>query len=133
MLCSKVLIEQLQISHLICKIFLPIVRISAMDTTQIRSSLVEVLQTIQATSELECPPLSGNTKPLEALPQFDSKIWPVAIGMLSIKLNVQIPPDTNIFTKDGCADALTIDEIVVKVVKITEAQAIETSLKVNER
>lgn len=104
-----------------------------MDAAQIRSNLVEVLQTIQATSELDCPPLTGNTKPLEVLPQFDSKIWPVAIGMLSIKLDVQIPPDTNIFMEDGCTNALTIDEIVAKVVKITEAQAIETSLKANER
>ncbi|MCA9180405.1 MAG: hypothetical protein KDA51_03110 [Planctomycetales bacterium] len=104
-----------------------------MDIAQIRSSLVEVLQTIQATSELECPPLSGNTKPMEALPEFDSKIWPVAIGMLSLKLKVQIPPDTNIFTQDGCANALTVDEIVAKVIKITEAQANESSLKANER
>lgn len=89
-----------------------------MNSTLIQANLLEVLQTIQTTSELECPPLIGTTKPLTDLPEFDSKIWPVAIGMLGIKLGISIPPDVNIFCKDGSTTALTIDEIVAKVLTL---------------
>jgi hypothetical protein len=104
-----------------------------MDSTLIQANLIEVLQTIQATSELECPPLGGGTKPLEELPEFDSKIWPVAIGMLGIKLGISIPPDVNIFCQDGTAIALTIDEIVAKVITITEAQVGVAPKQANEQ
>ena len=89
-----------------------------MNSTLIQANLLEVLQTIQTTSELECPPLIGTTKPLADLPEFDSKIWPVAIGMLGIKLGISIPPDINIFFKDDSTTALTIDEIVAKVLTL---------------
>ena len=93
-----------------------------MDAALIHSTLVEVLKNIQATSELECPPLSGGTKPIEELPKFDSKIWPVAIGMLGAKLGITIANDVNIFRRDDSCVALTIDEIVAKVVALAEAQ-----------
>ncbi|WP_186266938.1 hypothetical protein [Burkholderia gladioli] len=93
-----------------------------MDAALIHSTLVEVLQNIQATSELECPPLTGGTKPVEELPKFDSKIWPVAIGMLGAKLGVSIANDVNIFRQDDSCVALTIDEIVAKVSALADAQ-----------
>lgn len=93
-----------------------------MDAALIRSTLMEVLQNIQATSDLECPPLGGGTKPIEELPKFDSKIWPVAIGMLGAKLEITIANDVNIFRQDDSTIALTIDEIVTKVVAIANAQ-----------
>jgi len=100
-----------------------------MDTDSIQKALVEVLQVIQATSELECPAISGATKPIEELPEFDSKIWPVAIGMLGAKLGVDIPSDVNIFRKDESTIALTIDEIVAKVDALIEGQvAVEPKL-----
>lgn len=95
-----------------------------MDAALIHSTLVEVLQNIQVTSELECPPLGGGTKPIEELPKFDSKIWPVAIGMLGTKLGINIANDVNIFRQDDSSIALTIDEIVAKVVSLVEAQAV---------
>ena len=95
-----------------------------MDAALIQTTLVEVLQDIQATSELECPPLGGATKPIEDLPKFDSKIWPVAIGMLGAKLGINIANDVNIFRQDGSCIALTIDEIVAKVVALVEVQAV---------
>ena len=95
-----------------------------MDAALIQTTLVEVLQNMQATSELECPPLGGATKPLEELPKFDSKIWPVAIGMLGAKLGISIANDVNIFRQDDSCIALTIDEIVAKVVALVEAQAV---------
>lgn len=93
-----------------------------MDAALIHSTLVEVLQNIQATSELECPPLGGATKPIEELPKFDSKIWPVAIGMLGANLGITIANDVNIFRQDDSSIALTIDEIVAKVVALADAQ-----------
>lgn len=95
-----------------------------MDAALIHATLVEVLQNIQATSELECPPLGGATKPIEELPKFDSKIWPVAIGMLGAKLGINIANDVNIFRQEDSCIALTIDEIVAKVVSLVEAQPV---------
>lgn len=94
-----------------------------MDPAAVQATLIEVLQTIQAASGLECPPLVGGTKPVEDLPKFDSKIWPVAIGMLGAKLGVVIASDVNIFRRAKSTVALTIDEAVAMVVAIAGAQA----------
>lgn len=94
-----------------------------MDAAAVQATLVEVLQTIQAASGLECPPLVGTTKPVEALPKFDSKIWPVAIGMLGAKLGITIASDVNIFRREKSSVALTIDEAVAMVVSLVEVQA----------
>lgn len=93
-----------------------------MDADLIRKTLEEVLTEIQVSGELECPSLDGLLKPIEALPEFDSKIWPVAIGMLGAKLGIDIPADVNIFRKEGTDIALTIDEIVVNVAAIAAEQ-----------
>jgi hypothetical protein len=93
-----------------------------MNTTVIESALVEVLQTIQATSDLDCPPLLGTTKPIEELPKFDSKIWPVAIGILGAKLGVTIANDVNIFCDEDSTTALTIDQITLKVSQLVQEQ-----------
>ncbi|MGC4405774.1 hypothetical protein [Methyloversatilis sp. MC4-4] len=95
-----------------------------MKAALVHSALVDVLTTIQATSELECPPLGGATKPIEELQKFDSKIWPVAIGMLGAKLGISIANDVNIFRQDDSCVALTIDEIVAKVIALAEAQVL---------
>lgn len=95
-----------------------------MDAALIQTTLVEVLQNIQATSELECPPLGGATKLIDELPKFDSKIWLVAIGMLGAKIDINIANDVNIFRQNDSCTALTIDEIVAKVVALVEAQAV---------
>ncbi len=94
-----------------------------MNISTIESALVEVLQTIQSTSGLECPPLLGTTKPIEDLPKFDSKIWPVAIGILGAKLGISIANDVNIFCKEDSTTALTIDEITLKVSQLVQDQA----------
>lgn len=95
-----------------------------MGKTLVKEALIAVLQSIQTTSELECPSLSGATKPIEELPKFDSKIWPVAIGMLGAKLGISIANDVNIFRQGDSSIALTIDEIVSKVVALVEAQSV---------
>lgn len=95
-----------------------------MDASLVHAALIEVLQSIQATSELECPPLVGGTKPIEDLPKFDSKIWPVAIGMLGAKLGIEISNDENIFRQSHSCVALTIDEIVARVSKLADSQSL---------
>ncbi|MEJ5125000.1 hypothetical protein WH367_03005 [Comamonas sp. MYb21] len=104
-----------------------------MDTVLIQETLVEVLQLIQTTSELKCPPLNGETKPIEVLPEFDSKIWPVAVSMLGAKLGITIANDVNIFRQENSCIALSVDEIVAKVLALTEAQGQAESMKVNAR
>lgn len=91
-----------------------------MDANAVRAALVEVLQNIQTSSGLECPALLGGTKPIEELPKFDSKIWPVAIGMLGVKLGITIANDVNIFRRDKTTIALTVDEAVAIVVALAE-------------
>lgn len=93
-----------------------------MDANTVRTALVEVLQNIQTASGLECPAIAGTTKPIEELPKFDSKIWPVAIGMLGAKLGIVIANDVNIFRREKATIALTVDESVAIVVALADAQ-----------
>jgi hypothetical protein len=102
-----------------------------MDTTLVHQKLIDVLRLIQATSGLECPPIIGSTKPIEALPQFDSKIWPVAIGILAAELGITIADDVNIFRQEKSCIALTIDETVAMVVALAAAQAPKLAKQVN--
>lgn len=102
-----------------------------MNAVFVQSKLVEVLQIIQASSGLECPKITGATKPLEALPQFDSKIWPVAIGMLAAELGIVIADDVNIFSREKGCLALTVNETVAMVVDIAIAQTLATSKVAN--
>ena len=102
-----------------------------MDAATVRKALVDVLQEIQTASGLECPPLGGSIKPMEDLPKFDSKIWPVAIGILGAKVGIPIANDINIFREDRSAVPLTIDQIVAKVVAIANAQVGATAAQVS--
>ncbi|MFC7298970.1 hypothetical protein [Herminiimonas aquatilis] len=93
-----------------------------MNETLIRAKLTDVLQSIQASSGQDCPAILGSTKPVEELPKFDSKIWPIAIGMLAMGLGITIENDVNIFRKGKECVALTIDETVALVLALVEAQ-----------
>jgi len=88
-----------------------------------QAALVEVLQLIQAASGEDCPPITGATKPLEELPKFDSKIWPVAVGILSKKLGIVVANDVNIFCREKSCIPLTVDETVAIVVELADEQA----------
>ena len=94
-----------------------------MDTDSLKEKLIEVLGQIQADSGLECPPLTAETKPLEALPEFDSKVWPVATSILSTEIGVTIPYDMNIFVDEKTQRPLTIDEITASVCQFLERQS----------
>lgn len=81
-----------------------------MDPATLKEKLIAVLGQIQADSGLECPPLTGATKPTENLPQFDSKVWPVATTILATEIGEVIPNDVNIFFNEVTKLPLTIDE-----------------------
>lgn len=95
-----------------------------MDPTLIRQKLIETLVRIQLDSGLPCPPIVGGTQPIEELEKFDSKMWPVATGMLSTVIGVEIPVTMNIFRIKGTKTAMTIDETVALVCKLATPQAV---------
>lgn len=85
-----------------------------MDIEIARTALIAILQEIQELSGYEVPELRDDTTPLD-LEEFDSKICPVAIGMLAERLSITIPTDKNIFlSKDG-RRKLTVGEIVTEL------------------
>lgn len=91
-----------------------------MTKKDIEAALISTLQEIQQVSGLECPPLTKNTTPLADLPQFDSKVWPIAVCLIGEKLGIDLPNDVNIFKKEDSCDSLDISEIVNKVLSLVE-------------
>jgi hypothetical protein len=89
----------------------------------VKTKLVSVLQTIQINSGLACPELTGALRPIEELERFDSKVWPVAIGMLAVELRIEIAIDLNIFVSPDGTTPLSIDEISEVVSKLPEMEA----------
>ena len=86
-----------------------------MDPTAMKENLITVLGQIQTESELECPPLTGLTKPLDDIPQFDSKVWPIATTYLSTATGATIPDDVNIFVDKTTKQPRSIDEVAAFV------------------
>ncbi len=83
-----------------------------MNTTILKDKLITVLRQIQAESGLGCPKLTGSTRPVDSLPQFDSITWPVATTILATETSVPIPDDVNIFIDETTDLPRSIDEIV---------------------
>lgn len=104
-----------------------------MDANLIKAKLIEVLQSVQTLSGEDCPVIDGGTKPVEALPKFTSKVWPVAAGMLGIALGKSIPCETNIFVDEDTKIPLAINQTVALVLKILEAQDAEEAEKVGAK
>jgi hypothetical protein len=93
-----------------------------MDQTDVKNQLIAVLEQVQTISGEACPTLEGSLKPVESLPKFDSKVWPVAAGMLAAAIGEHIPPETNIFVDETTKQALTINQTVALVCLIIENQ-----------
>ena len=93
-----------------------------MDANLLREKLIAVLIQIQTDSGLECPPLTGETKPVKDIPKFDSKISLVAISNLANEIGVHIGNDVNIFFDKKTKSHRTIDEIVAFVCELLENQ-----------
>jgi hypothetical protein len=94
-----------------------------MDPATLKEKLIQVLGQIQADSHLDCPPLTGTTKPTESIPKFDSKIWPVATTILSGEICVPIPNDVNIFIDQTTKRPRSIDQIVAFVYGLEKEQS----------
>jgi len=94
-----------------------------MDEGLIRDQLVGVLQTIQRESGYGEVPISRNTCPLDDLENFDSKIAPVAITLLTAATGIPIPNRKNIFVSKDGRQRLTIDQIVEEVCKLPQEGA----------
>src|SRR5260370_31780 len=94
-----------------------------MDHFRMKETLFAGLAQIQVDSGLECPPLTGATKPAENIPKFDSKVWPVATTILATAIGAPIPNDVNIFVDDTTKLPRSIDETAVFVCKLLKKQA----------
>jgi hypothetical protein len=93
-----------------------------MDPAVLKEKLITVLGQIQADSGLECPSLTGATKPVENLPKFDSKVWPVATTILATEIGETIPNDVNIFVDETTKLPRSIDETAVFVCEMLKRQ-----------
>ena len=94
-----------------------------MDPAALKDKLIAVLGQIQADSGLECPPLTGATKPVENLPKFDSKVWPVATTILATEIGATIPNDVNIFVDETTKLPRSIDEMAAFVCDLLNKQS----------
>ena len=94
-----------------------------MDSATVKEKLIAVLGQIQADSDLKCPPLTGAIKPIEDLPKFDSKVWPVAITILAIEIDATIPNDENIFVDEKTKLPRSIDETATFVCDLLNGQS----------
>lgn len=93
-----------------------------MDPVTLKEKLIAVLGQIQADSGLECPALTGAIKPVNSLPQFDSKVWPVATTILATEISATIPNDVNIFVDETTKLPRSIDQVVVFVCALLKKQ-----------
>ncbi len=94
-----------------------------MDTATLKEKLIAVLGQIQVDSGLECPPLTGATKPIENIPKFDSKVWPVATTILATEIGEPIPNDVNIFVDEMTKLPRSIDETAAFVCELLKTKA----------
>jgi hypothetical protein len=93
-----------------------------MDPVTLKETLIAVIGQIQANSGLECPPLTGTTKPVENIPRFDSKVWAVATTILATEIGKTIPNDVNIFVDEMTKLPRSIDETAIFVCELLKQQ-----------
>ena len=93
-----------------------------MNTTTLKEKLIKVLGDIQVNSGLERPLLTGATKPISAIPNFDSMIWPVATTILAIETGATIPNNVNIFFDETTKCPRSIDETATFVSELAKMQ-----------
>lgn len=94
-----------------------------MDPVTLKEKLLAVLVHIQDASHLECPPLTGASKPVDQIPKFDSKIWPVATTLLGIEIGTVIPNDVNLFVDERTKLPRSIDQAVAFICDLLKEQS----------
>ncbi len=92
-----------------------------MDPKIVEQALKDVVEDIQNNSGLDCPPLSGETKPADEVPKFDSKVWIAATTLVADKLNIEIPDDQNIFVNADTKKSMNISEIARFICTISKS------------
>jgi hypothetical protein len=95
----------------------------SMDPAALKEKLIAILGQIQADSGLECPPITGATKPVENLPKFDSKVWPVATTTPATEIGATIPNDVNIFVDETTKLPRSIEETAAFVCDLIKKQS----------
>jgi len=93
-----------------------------MDPAMLKEKLIAIIGQIQINSGLECPPLTGAIKPVESIPQFDSKVWAAATTILATEIGKPIPNDVNIFVDETTKLPRSIDETVAFVCELLKQQ-----------
>ena len=86
-----------------------------MDSANAKSELVKVIQEIQSKSGLDCPTLTGSTKPLDDVEEFCSKIAILATSKLAKRLKLEIPEKDNVFFDVKSKVKFTLDQTVEKL------------------
>ena len=93
-----------------------------MNPITVREELIAVLRQIQVDSVLDCPPLVGDTRPVEDLPGFNSKVWPAATTILATEIGATIPNHVNIFVDETTKLPRSIHETAVFVCDVLMGQ-----------
>ncbi len=93
-----------------------------MTPAKLEEKLATLIGQIQVDSGLECPPLTGTTKPVADVPGFDSMVWPVATTILSTEIGAPIPDDTNIFVDETTKQPRSLKETAVFVHELLKRQ-----------
>ncbi|MCM5679358.1 hypothetical protein M8A51_07410 [Schlegelella sp. S2-27] len=92
------------------------------DRTLVLEALLATLMEVQDLMGQTCPPLGGTTVPINELPMFDSKVWPVAYGMVGEKLKVAVAVDINVFRQEKTKIPNTIDQTVTAILKAIQTK-----------
>jgi hypothetical protein len=98
-----------------------------MDPAAVKEQLIAVITQIQVDSGLDCPILTGSTRPVGGVSKFDSKIWPVATTILATAIGVKIANDVNLFVNDDTKMPRSIDETAAFVCRLLAKQDEEES------
>lgn len=86
-----------------------------MTLDDVRTRLIDVLKLIQEESGQPEMEITETTCPVVDLIGFDSKLWPVSMGMLADELDIDIPLNVNIYLTPDGKRKLTIKEIAERV------------------
>jgi len=95
-----------------------------MTVEQARTQLVAVLKLIQEESGLPPVEITEKTCPVVDVIGFDSKMWPVSMGMLADELGIDIPLDMNIYFSPDGKRKLTINEIAARLVNMAPKEGV---------
>lgn len=93
-----------------------------MDPAALKEQLIAIITQIQVDSGLDCPALTGSTRPVGGVPKFDSKIWPVATTILATAIGATIADDVNIFVDAATKLPRSIDETAGFVCRLLAKQ-----------